>query len=61
MRMSKKNVSLMNRLIYKMLMRSCVFNDIKHDKKVLLCVTVLDFCKFFGRVFICLGAIATRH
>jgi hypothetical protein len=35
-----------DRLIYKMLMRSCVFNDIKHDKKVLLCVTVLDFCKF---------------
>jgi len=37
-----------DRLIYKILMRSCVFNDIKHDKKVLLCVTVLDFCAAIG-------------
>ena len=36
------------RLIYKMLMRSCVFNDKKYDKKALLCVTVLDFCKYFA-------------
>jgi hypothetical protein len=31
-----------------MLMRSCVFNDIKRDKKCLFGVTVLDFCKFIG-------------
>lgn len=37
-----------DRLIYKMLMRSCVFNDIKHDKKVFLCVTVLEFCAAVG-------------
>jgi hypothetical protein len=35
-----------DRLIYKMLMRSCIFNDVKHDKKVLFCVALLDFCTF---------------
>jgi hypothetical protein len=38
----------MIRLFYKMLMRSCVFNDIKRDKKALFCVTVLDICKSSG-------------
>ena len=38
--------SMYDRLIYKMFMRSCVFNDIKHDKKVFFCVALLDFCMF---------------
>jgi len=47
-----------DRLIYKMLMRSCIFNDVKHDKKAFLCVTLLDFCKFLLCLcpgFSCLG------
>ena len=46
----------MIRLFYKMLMRSCVFNDIKRDKKALFCVTVLDICKSSG-----LPSLAMRH
>lgn len=38
----------MIRLFYKILMRSCVFNDVKRDKKALCCVTVLDVCKSSG-------------
>lgn len=26
-------------------MHSCAFNDVKRDKKMLLCITGLDFCK----------------
>ena len=46
----------MIRLFYKVLMRSCVFNDIKRDKKALFCVTVLDICKSSG-----LPSLAMRH
>jgi hypothetical protein len=48
-----------DRLIYKMLMRSCIFNDIKYDQKAFFCVALLDFCKFlpFARVFL----FATRR
>ncbi len=43
---SNGSFSYDDRLIYKILMRSCVFDDIKHDKKALFCVTILDFCEF---------------
>lgn len=33
------------RLFYKMLVRSCVFNEVKYDWKVLFCVALLDGCK----------------
>ena len=46
-----------DRLIYKMLARSCIFNDIKHDKKAFLCVTVLDFGKFWAGFLFLLGPL----
>ncbi|KAH9985580.1 hypothetical protein BJV77DRAFT_108916 [Russula vinacea] len=42
------SVILVAMLFYKVLMRSCVFNDIKRDKKALFCVTVLDICAAVG-------------
>ncbi|KAI0282543.1 hypothetical protein BGY98DRAFT_89357 [Russula aff. rugulosa BPL654] len=45
---SLAGIILVAMLIYKVLMRSCIFNDIKHDKKALFCVTVLDFCAAVG-------------
>ncbi|KAF8478945.1 hypothetical protein DFH94DRAFT_682532 [Russula ochroleuca] len=42
------SVILVAMLFYKILMRSCVFNDVKRDKKALCCVTVLDVCVAIG-------------
>jgi hypothetical protein len=35
-----------DRLLYKALTRSCVFNDFKCDRKALFCVALLDLGKF---------------
>lgn len=35
-------------LFYKMLMRSCVFNELKYDRKCLFSVAILDLCAAIG-------------
>ena len=36
----------LDRLFYKVLTRSWVFNDFKRDRKALFCVTLLDLSEF---------------
>ncbi|KAN0107126.1 hypothetical protein V8E52_010433 [Russula decolorans] len=45
---SLASIILVAMLIYKMLMRSCIFNDIKYDQKAFFCVALLDFCAAVG-------------
>lgn len=45
---SSATVAIVAMLFYKMLMRSCVFNDLKYDRKCLLGVAILDGCAAIG-------------
>ncbi|KAI9457765.1 hypothetical protein BJY52DRAFT_1187116 [Lactarius psammicola] len=45
---SSASVVVVAMLFYKMIMRSCVFNDLKYDRKCLLGVAILDACAAIG-------------